>query len=268
MRGSNPSHVDGRLPVQVGSWGGDRGLCRPSRPTGFPRVPRFMSEILCTISDMKSPVSNRRLARRPARGLPSRIRARLRTAPAGHVFTPSDFLEMGARAAVDQALGRLARSGELRRVGRGLYEVPRRHPLLGRDATLRGGHRSRARRNGPPEGPTCRRLRGQRARPYRASSPEASLPDGRRVSSRSRGRTEASTCRHATPRAMATAGRVERTRHPSAPRTWAVARVDQRVLDTLRRRIARRERASFARDARFAPDWIAGILRQLAAENA
>lgn len=50
------------------------------------------------------------------------------------VFTPPDFVDLGSRAAVDQALSRMARSGVLRRVGRGLYDWPRHSSLLGRVA--------------------------------------------------------------------------------------------------------------------------------------
>ncbi len=50
------------------------------------------------------------------------------------VFTPKDFLDCGSRAAVDQALSRLVKSGTLRRVGRGLYDAPRFSDILGRPA--------------------------------------------------------------------------------------------------------------------------------------
>ncbi len=50
------------------------------------------------------------------------------------VYTPKDFLDLiadcGTRAGVDQALSRLARSGVLRRVGRGLYDWPRHSKVL------------------------------------------------------------------------------------------------------------------------------------------
>jgi len=49
----------------------------------------------------------------------------------GWVFTPTDFLDVGSRAAVDQALSRLARAGAIRRLRRGIYDYPRRHPQLG-----------------------------------------------------------------------------------------------------------------------------------------
>lgn len=46
------------------------------------------------------------------------------------VCTPKDFLDLGSRAAVDQSLSRLVRSGRLRRVGRGLYDIPRPSTIL------------------------------------------------------------------------------------------------------------------------------------------
>lgn len=50
----------------------------------------------------------------------------------GAVFTAQDFVDIGSRAAVDQALTRLARSGQIRRVDRGVYDLPLTHPKIGR----------------------------------------------------------------------------------------------------------------------------------------
>lgn len=52
----------------------------------------------------------------------------------GRVFTPKDFLDLGSRASVDQALTRLTKAGTLRRVGRGLYDWPYQSSVLGRPA--------------------------------------------------------------------------------------------------------------------------------------
>jgi hypothetical protein len=49
----------------------------------------------------------------------------------GAVFTPKAFDDIGSRAAVDQALSRLTKVGKIRRVSRGVYDVPRNHPALG-----------------------------------------------------------------------------------------------------------------------------------------
>ena len=48
------------------------------------------------------------------------------------VCTPKDFLDLGSRAAVDQALSRLVRRGLVRRVGRGLYDWPQKSTVLKR----------------------------------------------------------------------------------------------------------------------------------------
>lgn len=55
-------------------------------------------------------------------------------APFG-VWTPSDFLDLGPRAAVDQALHRLTRGQQIRRIARGLYDLPRTNTLTARPTT-------------------------------------------------------------------------------------------------------------------------------------
>lgn len=62
---------------------------------------------------------------------PNRIVKRARNNGRGSVFTPSDFLDLAGRAAVDQALSRLVKTGTLRRLARGLYDFPKLHPKLG-----------------------------------------------------------------------------------------------------------------------------------------
>src|SRR5450432_2577327 len=49
----------------------------------------------------------------------------------GSVFTPNDFLDLGSRGAVDLSLHRLNRHGAIRRIARGIYHFPQKHPLLG-----------------------------------------------------------------------------------------------------------------------------------------
>jgi hypothetical protein len=44
--------------------------------------------------------------------------------PEGGLLSPKEFLHLGSRVAVDQALSRLAREGTLLRVGRGAYSPP------------------------------------------------------------------------------------------------------------------------------------------------
>lgn len=54
-----------------------------------------------------------------------RIIEQSRRLPKGALLAPRTFLHLGSRAAVDQAFSRMARTGELVRVGRGRYVRPR-----------------------------------------------------------------------------------------------------------------------------------------------
>ncbi len=53
------------------------------------------------------------------------VKERVKRMPKGKPFSSSGFLEIGARASVDQALSRLAKAGEIRRVARGVYMRPK-----------------------------------------------------------------------------------------------------------------------------------------------
>ena len=63
--------------------------------------------------------------------IPGRLMRRVQRIGRGSVFIPADFTDLGSRAAIDQALSRLARAGTIRRLARGLYDYPRIHPHLG-----------------------------------------------------------------------------------------------------------------------------------------
>ena len=63
--------------------------------------------------------------------LSDKIALRLRRWPAERVFGRFDFLDLGPGAAVGMALKRMQDAGAIRRVRRGYYDRPRRHPVLG-----------------------------------------------------------------------------------------------------------------------------------------
>lgn len=52
------------------------------------------------------------------------ILSQAQSLPEGGLLSPKEFLHLGSRAAIDQALSRLAREGRLLRVGRGAYSLP------------------------------------------------------------------------------------------------------------------------------------------------
>ena len=59
-----------------------------------------------------------------------KVLARIRQLGPGKVHTSKDFLDLGSRAAIDQSLKRLAQDRNIRRLGRGLYHIPRMNPTL------------------------------------------------------------------------------------------------------------------------------------------
>jgi hypothetical protein len=59
-----------------------------------------------------------------------RISKMTRSRP-GWVFTPFDFLDLGSPHSVGMVLTRMMRNGDVRRLARGLYDVPREHAVLG-----------------------------------------------------------------------------------------------------------------------------------------
>ena len=63
--------------------------------------------------------------------LSAAILSHAQSLPEGGVLSPKEFLHLGSRAAVDQALSRLTREGRLLRVDRGAYV----NPVVGRFGT-------------------------------------------------------------------------------------------------------------------------------------
>jgi hypothetical protein len=60
-----------------------------------------------------------------------RLMDRVNSRALGAVFSPRMFDDLGTRAAVDQVLSRLTKAGKIRRIARGVYDIPKTHPTLG-----------------------------------------------------------------------------------------------------------------------------------------
>ena len=69
--------------------------------------------------------------RKSSHSIEYRIQASIRGRGRGCVVVPADFLEIGSRQAVDLALHRLTQKGIIRRLARGVYDFPKKHPVLG-----------------------------------------------------------------------------------------------------------------------------------------
>ena len=183
------------------------------------------------------------------------------------VCTPKDFLDLGSRVAVDQALYRLGKAGRLRRVGHGLYDRPRFSEVLKRPAPvdLDAAVAALARRDGVrimPDGlAAANRLGLTNAVPAKASY----VTDGHSRTIKIDGRTVR--FRHAGPRVMQWAGK------PAAPVVQALrwlgpAAADAQVVSTLKRLLPDHVKRDLFENSRDLPGWALPLARSITTNQA
>lgn len=179
------------------------------------------------------------------------------------VSTPKDFVDLGSREAVDQALTRLVKAGHLRRVGHGLYDRPRFSSLLNRPAPadIEVAVAALARRDGVrimPDGLlSANQLGITNAVPAKAcyitDGPTRALEiDGRTIH-----------FKHVSPRVMKWTGR------PSAPVVQALrwlgpdAAADKQVVTILNRNLPEDVKLDLLQNSRDLPGWALPIARSI-----
>lgn len=182
--------------------------------------------------------------------------------PPGAVIAPSDLADLGTPHAVGMALARLVRNGDLRRVSRGLYDVPRMHPTLGLlspdvDAiakTLAGRDRIKLQ----PTGAYAANLLGlseqvpQKVAYLTDGTPRTLTIGNRQI-----------ILRHTTPRRMSASGRVSGL-VINALRWIGKQHVTEETVAPLRKRLDVKAKRQLLADARLAPVWVARWMRSLA----
>ncbi|MCE2437026.1 MAG: type IV toxin-antitoxin system AbiEi family antitoxin domain-containing protein [Pseudomonadales bacterium] len=180
------------------------------------------------------------------------------------VCTPKDFLHLGSREAVDQALSRLVKAGQLRRVGHGLYDMPRISNVLKRPAPvdMNAAIAALARRDSArimPDGlVSANQLGLTNAVPATVSF----VTDGHSRTVKIGGRTLQ--FRHAGPSVMQWTGR------PAAPVVQALrwlgpdAAADERVLSTLSRCLPDDVKRALLQNSRDLPGWALPLARKIA----
>jgi len=197
-----------------------------------------------------------------AKSIDKQILDRIKARGPGAVFTPADFLDLGSRNAVGQALFRNVHSGIIRQLARGLYDYPRRHPRLGVlmpsvdevAAALKGRDVTRLQ----PAGGQAANILGLSTQiPARA----VYLTDGR--SRKVQLGRQVVILKKTTPRQMATAGRISGT-VIQALRWLGQRHVDDKVVNSLRQRLSNRDKKNLLNDLRYAPAWISDVLRRVA----
>lgn len=192
------------------------------------------------------------------------ILARIHGRGAGYVFTASDFLDLGSRSAVDQALSRNCRAGNIHKVARGIYHLSGYDPLLGNlSAGTNAIAQAMARRDAArlqPTGAYAANLLGLSDQvPMRV----VYLTDGRSRQASIGNRTII--LRHTTPRNMATAGRISGT-VIQALRWLGQKQVDDRITTLLNKKLDTSDKKQLLDDIRYAPTWIARIIRSITAD--
>jgi hypothetical protein len=190
-----------------------------------------------------------------------KIRSRIYGNGRGWVFTPNSFRGVGSRDAIDSAISRLWKEGTIRKLARGLYDYPVQDPVLGtvapsadqiaRALVVRDVIRLQ------PSGAYAANILGLSKQ---VPSRVVFLTDGpaRKVVL---GKREI-VLQRTTPRNMATAGHKSGT-IIQALRYLGKDQVDDRVIAILRRQISDEERPKIHKDLRYAPEWIADLLRPI-----
>ena len=193
----------------------------------------------------------------------SKVLDRINQQPPGWVFSAADFRDLGSPTAVRLALMRQARKGGIRKVGRGLYDRPRQMARLGRvlppvSENVVQAMQARDHSRVLPSGAHAANLLGLSTQvPVRA----VYLTDGR-ARKVSWGQQQI-LFKHAATRQMATAGRISGT-VIQALRWLGRDHIDPATIATLRRRLSDDDKKQLLQDLRYAPAWIAGIMRQVA----
>ena len=194
-------------------------------------------------------------------GVDASIRQLIHGSDPGKVFTPADFLHLGSRAAVDQALSRLVREGAIRRLRRGLYDQPRDHAIFGKllpdSIRIAQAVADKSQLRIQPSGAYAANLLGLTEQvpltlTFLTDGPSRTVTVGRQTVM----------LKHTTPKNMATAGRIsglviQALRHMKQTHT------DVKAISKLSQTLSDSDKLTLRQDAHLAPAWIGKIMRQL-----
>ena len=204
--------------------------------------------------------------RKTTQSIDSQVIAAISGRGSGSVFVPADFLDLGSREAIDIVLHRLTRKGTIRRLARGVYDLPKEHPVLGPLA--------------PSAETVARALAGRdhtRLQPAGAYAANA-LGLSEQVPAKAVFLTDGQSrtvkigpmtiqLRRTTPRNMAAAGRLSGLLI-QALRELGQEHVTPERREHLKRTLPADERRGLLQDLRLAPAWMHPIFRELAQEEA
>ena len=191
--------------------------------------------------------------------------ARIKKRGQGWIFSAPDFLDLGSRPAVDKALSRMAKANTIRRVARGLYDIPQHHPILGiLSPNADNVAKALAGKSGTRLQPTGACAANLLGLSDQVPAKMVFLTDGR--SKRIRLGNLDISLKRTSPRLMAAAGTfsgllIHALRH------LGKAHVRELSLKSLASRLSPADRKRLLADAPLAPAWIGDIMRRLAARD-
>ena len=179
----------------------------------------------------------------------------------GWVFTKTHFLDLGSRTAVAKALERLADAGTIRRLARGLYDYPQKHPALGDlPANYQQIAQALAGRDNlkiQPSGAYAANLLGLTQQvPTRVIF----LTDG--ANRNVQVKNQKIILKRTTPKNMATAGYMSGV-VIQALRHLGKDNVTDKMIQTLKKKLTKADKRQLILDLRYAPAWIGTICQQL-----
>ena len=191
-----------------------------------------------------------------------KILRRIKRAAPGWAFTPGDMLDFGTPQAVGMALTRLLREGAIRRLSRGIYDVPRQHARLGMlSPDPRAVAMALARRDGariqPGASQAANMLRLSDQVParvvYETDGPSRRLEIGRQIIE----------LRRQGPKRIRNAALMSNLVFSALRQTGRENVTRQRVAH-LRRELKPSDRVRLLKDMSFAPVWMHAYIRFIA----
>lgn len=184
----------------------------------------------------------------------------------GHVFSSTEFLDLGSSAAVRQALSRLTRAGTIRRIATGLYYYPAFNKMLGGELppSLDAVAKAVARR-------TDSRIAASGALAANLLGLSTQVPAKRVYLTNGRSRTVSvgrSTLafRHVSPRRMAAEGETSIMVF-EAFRYLGQGNITDAILSRLRRELPDAAKAELRRDMPHASIWMRPLLKRVTEEG-
>jgi len=197
----------------------------------------------------------------------NQIVARIEQLGLGKAFSAKDFLDIASRTMIDVTLASLAQSGKIRRIKRGLYDMPRMNAALGGELSpdIDEAAQAIARRQRwkiVPEGAWAANLLGLSTQvpskiTYLTDGPNNEVLIGRRSIH----------FKHARPKAMAgLEGKFALV--VQALRYLGKEGVSTREIQTLRTALSPAEKRRLVKDARFGVDWIYEVAKKIAEKTA